>query len=134
MRTIKVQVSTADNHRIGTGNETGPEQLRFTALTLLARDLDGGKLRLGPLSIESGLAIFDGDVEPQVTVTVHEGSPLKALEIWHRLRGIPGVDCGRIYDRGRSWCAKAYENTYWPLGDGRKPWPEHTFEPIECEV
>jgi hypothetical protein len=120
MRPIIVQIATAENHRIGTVATEGPEFLRYTAIKVLRGH------GLGPLSLTAGLAIFDDTLEAELSVTIHEGSPQRALKVWHRLRGIPGVDCGRIYDSGFSWCAKSYENTY---GPGNR-WPEHDYKPV----
>jgi hypothetical protein len=126
MRPITVQIATAENHRIGTVATEGPEFLRYTAIKVLRGH------NLGPLSLTAGLAIFDDTVEAELSVTIHEGSPHRALEVWHRLRGIPGVECGRIYDRGLSWCAKSYENIHGKgFSNGSYRWPDHTFDPVK---
>jgi hypothetical protein len=122
-RPIKIQVSSAASPADAT---------LAAAMNLLSVDMNGQPLKLGPLSVEVGFAIFNGKREVQITVTAHEATPTLALEIWHRLRGLPGVYCGRIYDRGLSWCAKSYENVHGKrFSNGSYRWPDHTFDPVK---
>lgn len=129
MRTIKLQIASGTAHRAGSMYDTGPEQLRTRALLVLARY--GDSHGLGAMSIECGMALFADKAEAQVTITLHEANSHLVVVAWEILRAeIDGVDCGRIYDRGKSWCAKAYVNAH----AVEELWPGFNFEPVECTV
>ena len=131
-RTIKVQIASGLNHRVGTLLESGPEQLRAAVVKAIFNAPE--KERWGAVSVTAGHAMFEGDgLEAECTVTIHEATTEDALCMWHMLRGeIDGVDCGRVYDRGLSWCAKSYENNH-HRSEGRAGfWTEDDYAPVEC--
>jgi hypothetical protein len=127
MRQITVKVSSQSYFE--------PDMLRKAVIMSLSAWPNSDMV--GPASVYAGTALFLPALksESECTVILHEGSPEGALAVWHRLRDtVKNVDCGRIEDRGKSWCAKAYENSRMVLdGDRwvhRYRWPDHHFAPV----
>jgi hypothetical protein len=86
------------------------------------------------VSVTFGWSIFrDGARERMARITLHSVMfSEEASALWRVLRReIPGVDCGRIEDEGKSWCAKTYGNTVAEGYGEEQPWPEDNYEPTE---
>jgi hypothetical protein len=69
--------------------------------------------------------------ETECNIVLNEAETETVLGLWLTLRHrIPGVDCGRIYDRGLSWCAKAYDNAHSRENGWQVEFPEHDAVPV----
>jgi len=82
-----------------------------TDLLVMVLDMLEGD-NLGPLDVDAGWSIYEGQREARVDVTLHEGTVYRVLDLWRMFRRDPnaGVDCGRVYMGGDDYCCKDLDN------------------------